>query len=45
MKLYKILEKQLKKENNFVADNGNLKKWVVINKAQNFDVELIELSY
>ena len=43
MKLYKTLEETLKKENNFVADNGELKKWVVINKAQNFDAELIEL--
>ena len=43
MKLYDTLEKQLKKENNFVTDNGDLKKWVVINKAQNFDAGLIEL--
>ncbi len=43
MKLYEALENQLKKENNFVADNGELKKWVVINKAQNFDADLIEL--
>jgi adenine-specific DNA-methyltransferase len=41
MKLYETLEKQLKKEPNYVTDNGELKKWVVINKAQNFDVELI----
>jgi adenine-specific DNA-methyltransferase len=43
MKLYKTLEQQLKKEPNFVADNGELKKWVVLNKAQNFDEELIGL--
>lgn len=43
MKLYQTLELQLKKEPNFVTDNGELKKWVVINKAQNFDQELIEL--
>ena len=43
MKLYDTLETQLKKENNFVTDNGELKKWVVINKAQNFDAGLIEL--
>lgn len=43
MKLYDILETQLKKETNFVTDAGELKKWVVINKAQNFDAELIEL--
>ncbi|MCF6270581.1 MAG: hypothetical protein L3J41_12780 [Melioribacteraceae bacterium] len=43
MKLYDTLEKQLEKENNFVTDNGELKKWVIINKAQNFDAGLIEL--
>lgn len=43
MKLYNILEEQLKKEPNFVTDNGELKKWVVLNKAQNFDEELIGL--
>jgi len=43
MKLYDTLEKQLKKENNFVTDNEELKKWVVINKAQNFDTVLIKL--
>ena len=43
MRLYDTLEKQLKKENNFVTDNGELKKWVVISKAQNFDAGLIEL--
>jgi len=43
MKLYETLEKQLKKENNFVTDNEELKKWVVINKAQNFDAGIIEL--
>ena len=43
MKLYETLEKQLKKENNFITDNGELKKWVVINKAQNFDAGVIEL--
>lgn len=43
MRLYETLEKQLKKENNFVTDNGELKKWVVIYKAQNFDADLIEL--
>lgn len=37
MKLYEILEHQLKKEPNFVTDNGELKKWVVQNKAQNFN--------
>jgi adenine-specific DNA-methyltransferase len=43
MKLYEALEKQLKKEINFVADNGELKKWVVINKAQNYDAVLIAI--
>ena len=43
MKLYEELEKQLKNEPNFVNDSGELKKWVVINKAQNFDGELIAL--
>ena len=43
MKLYTTLEQQLKKEPNFVTDNGELKKWVVLNKAQNFDEELIGL--
>src|SRR5690554_5353107 len=43
MKLYQTLESQLKKEPNYVSDSGELKKWVVLNKAQNFDEELIEL--
>ncbi|MCZ2085311.1 MAG: site-specific DNA-methyltransferase [Flavobacteriales bacterium] len=43
MNLYNTLEQQLKKEPNFVTDNGELKKWVVLNKAQNFDEELIGL--
>jgi adenine-specific DNA-methyltransferase len=43
MKLYETLERQLKKEPNFVTDEGELKKWVVLNKAQNFDEELIGL--
>ena len=30
MKLYETLEKQLKKEPNYISDNGELKKWVVI---------------
>jgi adenine-specific DNA-methyltransferase len=41
MKLFDALEKQLKKEPNFVTDDGELKKWVVLNKAQSFDEELI----
>ncbi|GEN70203.1 DNA methyltransferase [Chryseobacterium lathyri] len=43
MKLYQTLESQLKKEPNYVSDNDEVKKWVVLNKAQNFDEELIEL--
>lgn len=43
MKLYQALEKQIKKEPNYVSDNGEIKKWVVLNKAQNFDEELIGL--
>jgi adenine-specific DNA-methyltransferase len=43
MKIFQALEQQLKKESNYVNDNGELKKWVVINKAQNFDADLIEL--
>ncbi len=43
MKLLETLEKTLKKEPNFITDNGELKKWVIINKAQNYDDELIEL--
>lgn len=43
MDLYENLEKQLKKESEFVSDEGELKKWVVISKAQNFDEKLVEL--
>lgn len=43
MKLYDILEKHLKTEGNYKSDDGELLKWVVINKAQNYDEELIAL--
>lgn len=43
MKLYETLEQHLKKDPNFITDNGELKKWVVLNKAQSFDEELIGL--
>ncbi|PKL78456.1 MAG: type III restriction endonuclease subunit M [Ignavibacteriae bacterium HGW-Ignavibacteriae-4] len=43
MKFFETLVEQLKKEPNYVTDDGELKKWVVLNKAQNFDEELIEL--
>lgn len=42
MKLYETLEAQLRKEPNYVTD-GELKKWVIINKAQNYDAEIIAL--
>ncbi len=43
MKIYAALEKALRKEPNFVSDSGELKKWVVLDRAQNYDVELISL--
>ena len=43
MKLYQTLEAALKKEPNFLTDNGEIKKWVIISKAQNHDTELISL--
>lgn len=43
MKIYSALEKVLQTEPNYVTDDGELKKWVIINKAQNFDEELISL--
>jgi adenine-specific DNA-methyltransferase len=43
MKIYHILEKQLQKEPNFVSDNNELKKWVIIDRARNYDEELLEL--
>ena len=43
MKLYEILENQLKKESSFVTDKGELKKWVIIGKVRNYDFRLIKL--
>lgn len=43
MKIYTLLETILKSEPNYVTDEGDLKKWVVISKAQNHDTELISL--
>jgi adenine-specific DNA-methyltransferase len=43
MKIYHLLEKQLQKEPNFVTDNNELKKWVIIDRARNYDEELLEL--
>ncbi|MDB4126076.1 site-specific DNA-methyltransferase [Candidatus Marinimicrobia bacterium] len=43
MKLYKILENTLKKEPNFLTDTGELKKWVVLNKAKQYDKYVLKL--
>ena len=43
MKVYAVLENLLKSEPNYTTDDGELKKWVVINKAQNYDEALISL--
>src|SRR5690625_3456453 len=43
MKLYHTLEKQLQKEPNFTTDDGELKKWVVLDKARKNDAELLSL--
>ena len=43
MKIYHILEEQLQKEPNFVSDNNELKKWVIIDRARNYDEEMLEL--
>ena len=43
MKLYSTIEALLKKEPNYVTDDGDLKKWVIISKAQNYDAALISL--
>ena len=43
MKVYAVLENLLKSEPNYITDDGELKKWVIINKAQNYDEELIGL--
>ena len=43
MKLYETLVGQLKRENNFVSDNGEVKKWVVADKARNYDATLLSL--
>ena len=43
MNLFLTLEQNLKKEPNFVTDTGELKKWVVLNKAHNYDEGLIEI--
>jgi adenine-specific DNA-methyltransferase len=43
MKIYHLLEKQLQKEPNFVTDTNELKKWVIIDRARNYDEELLDL--
>ena len=43
MRIYNLLEQTLRKEPNFISDDGHLKKWVVISQAQNFDEELLSL--
>lgn len=43
MRIYHLLEQTLRKEPNYITDDGHLKKWVVISKAQNFDEELLAL--
>lgn len=45
MKLFETLLAQLRKEPNFITDNGELKKWVIITKAQDFDEDLISLLF
>jgi adenine-specific DNA-methyltransferase len=43
MEIKQLLETTLRKEPNYLTDNGEIKKWVVISKAQNFDETLITL--
>ncbi len=43
MKLYETLIAQLKCENDFVSDNDEVKKWVVADKARNYDATLLAL--
>ncbi len=43
MEIKQLLENTLRKEPNYLTDNGDIKKWVVISKAQNFDETLISL--
>ena len=41
MKLLNALQNTLKKEPNYVTDDGELKKWVVIEKAHEVDADLL----
>lgn len=43
MKLYESLIAQLKKDPNLVNDNGEVKKWVVADRARNYNEDLLEL--
>ena len=43
MNLEERLEKQLQQEQNFITDEGEIKKWIVINYAQNHEERLIAL--
>jgi adenine-specific DNA-methyltransferase len=43
MEIKHLLENTLRKEPNYLTDNGDIKKWVVISKAQNFDETLLSL--
>ncbi len=43
MELYNKLESQLKKEANFVSDEGKLKKWVIADHARNYSKDLLKL--
>jgi adenine-specific DNA-methyltransferase len=41
--LYETLVETLKKENNYVSDNGELKKWVVCEEARQYSTSLLSL--
>ncbi len=41
--LFERLEKTLKTEPHFVDEHGQLKKWLILSKAQNYDQRLMEL--
>lgn len=43
MKIYTVLESILKSEPSYVTDDGELKKWKIIRRAQNYDEGLISL--
>lgn len=43
MEIKEILKNTLRKEPNLLSDKGEIKKWIVINKAQNYDETLLGL--